>query len=262
MNRRIEDTQGLNGGDYPVIATRLDAAINWIRKNSCWPQPMGLACCAMEVESAARLGLLRAEVGDGEGAARTFLLVAGTVTDVLAPAVHAILATLPPDTLVVSFGACAGTGGPYWDAPTVTKGVDQLVPVAQYIPGCPPRPEALLHALITLQEQIDNQKLGRLRWYGKGDKPQMQDFPVPTFGAQGLEVDGKLVDPVGGLPSVSPYTSPEYGEQKSGQIEHPEITRHFPIMDPTVALEHALKARGISPEIAANDLKRDEVSNA
>lgn len=111
---------------------------------------VGLACCAMEVESAARLGLLRAEVGDGEGAARTFLLVAGTVTDVLAPAVHAILATLPPDTLVVSFGACAGTGGPYWDAPTVTKGVDQLVPVAQYIPGCPPRPDALIAGLLSL----------------------------------------------------------------------------------------------------------------
>ena len=111
---------------------------------------VGLACCAMEVESAVRLGLLRADGGDADGSARTVLLVAGTVTDALAPAVHAILATLPPDTHVVSFGACAGTGGPYWDAPTVTKGVDQLVPVAQYIPGCPPRPDALVAGLLAL----------------------------------------------------------------------------------------------------------------
>ena len=111
---------------------------------------VGLACCAMEVESAVRLGLLRTDAGDAKSAGRTILLVAGTVTDALAPAVNAILATLPPDTLVVSFGACAGTGGPYWDAPTVTKGIDQLAPVAQYIPGCPPRPDALVAGLLAL----------------------------------------------------------------------------------------------------------------
>ena len=120
----------------------------------------------------------------------------------------------------------------------------------------------MLHALITLQEQIDGQKLGRLRWYGKGDKPQTTDFPVPTFGAQGLEVDGALVDPVGGLPLVSAYTTPGQGEVKSGDIEHPELVRHFPIMDPSVKLEHARKAQGMAPEIAADDLKRDEVGNA
>jgi NADH-quinone oxidoreductase subunit B len=67
---------------------------------------------------------------------------------------------------------------------------------------------------------------------------------------------------VGGLPLLSPYTSPEQGEQKSGQIEHPQIARQFPIMDPAVELDHALKARGVAPEIAADDLKRDEVSDA
>lgn len=111
---------------------------------------LGLACCAMEVESAVRLGLLVAEDDGAPAPERSVLLVAGTVTDALVPAVRAVRAGLPDDALVVSFGACAGTGGPYWDAPTVTKGVDQLLPVAEYVPGCPPRPDALVAGLLRL----------------------------------------------------------------------------------------------------------------
>jgi NADH-quinone oxidoreductase subunit B len=111
---------------------------------------------------------------------------------------------------------------------------------------------------MTLQDQIDNQTIRTVRWYGQGERPQTDDFPVPEFGAQGLEIEGQLVDPVGGLPLVSPYTAPSQGEHKSGRIEHPEVERHFPIMDPTVELENALKAKGISEEIAVNDLKRKE----
>ena len=109
---------------------------------------------------------------------------------------------------------------------------------------------------MTLQRQIDEQKLGRVRWYGKGERAQTTDFPVPTFGAQGLEIVGQLVDPVGGLPLLSPYTSPSMGEHKSGVIEHPEQERAFPIMDLSVELESPIQAHGISPELAANDLKR------
>ena len=111
---------------------------------------LGLACCAMEVESAVRMGLLVEDDRAPAPGDHTILLVAGTVTDALAPAVQALLAELPEDTQVVSFGACAGTGGPYWDAPTVTKGVDQLTPVALYVPGCPPRPDALSAGLAAL----------------------------------------------------------------------------------------------------------------
>lgn len=113
---------------------------------------LGLACCAMEVESAVRLGLLVAEADadDAPAPERSVLLVAGTVTEALIPAVLAVRASLPPDALVVSFGACAGTGGPYWDAPTVAPGVDQLLPVAEYVPGCPPRPDALVAGLLRL----------------------------------------------------------------------------------------------------------------
>lgn len=114
---------------------------------------LGLACCAMEVESAIRLGLL---VPDEEAAApseRTVVLVSGTVTGPLAPAVvsaveAAVAEASPAPVAVVAFGVCASTGGPYWDAPTVVPGADRLVAVSAYVPGCPPRPEALIEALL------------------------------------------------------------------------------------------------------------------
>ena len=112
---------------------------------------VGLACCSLEVDVAIRSGLLVAEDADGGVAAETtILLVSGTVTDVLAPAVLRMHDELPPPVVVVAFGACASTGGPYWDAPTVTKGIDQLLPVATYVPGCPPRPDALVAGLLWL----------------------------------------------------------------------------------------------------------------
>lgn len=112
----------------------------------------GLACCAMEVEAAVRRGLLDADESPVVAADRVVLVVAGTVTEALGPAVGRLLADLPPGTRVLSFGACATTGGPYWDAPTVIKGVDQLVEVDRYVPGCPPRPADLVAALLALVE--------------------------------------------------------------------------------------------------------------
>lgn len=112
---------------------------------------LGLACCAMEIESAIRLGLLVPVSAAETPGTRTVVLVSGTVTDPLGPAVVAAVAALPSPVSVVAFGACASTGGPYWDAPTVVPGVDRLVPVAAYVPGCPPRPEALVDALLALE---------------------------------------------------------------------------------------------------------------
>jgi NADH-quinone oxidoreductase subunit B len=113
---------------------------------------LGLACCAVEfvaaslcTEALALLGARSAPLPEAN-----VLVVSGTLTDVTAPAVLAAYAQLPEPRWVVSFGACANTGGPYWDSYSVTKGVDQLLPVDVYVPGCPPRPEALLQALVML----------------------------------------------------------------------------------------------------------------
>jgi NADH-quinone oxidoreductase subunit B len=112
----------------------------------------GLACCAVEVSAAiSRAGPSPAErVEPGE--VTDVLLVSGTVTDVLAPAVRALWQSLPGPAYVLSFGACSNSGGPYWDSYSVTNGVDQLIPVDVYVPGCPPRPEALLDGLRVLLE--------------------------------------------------------------------------------------------------------------
>jgi NADH-quinone oxidoreductase subunit B len=117
---------------------------------------LGLACCAVEFvaatvdpEIATALGAQATELADAN-----VLVVSGTVTDVAAPAVVAAYERLAEPRYVISFGACSNTGGPYWDSYSVTKGIDQLLPVDVYVPGCPPRPETLLQALRLLQERV------------------------------------------------------------------------------------------------------------
>ncbi|HKA95341.1 MAG TPA: NADH-quinone oxidoreductase subunit NuoB [Streptosporangiaceae bacterium] len=109
----------------------------------------GLACCGVEVAAALRRAGALAAAGDVEeqGAPLNIFVVAGTVTDKLAPFVLKAFQDTPAPRRVLSFGACSNSGGPYWDSYCVTKGVDQLIPVDVYVPGCPPRPEALLEGL-------------------------------------------------------------------------------------------------------------------
>jgi NADH-quinone oxidoreductase subunit B len=250
-----------------VFMSTINRFYNWGRRSSVWPMAFGLACCAIEMMAfgLARYDVARfgAELFRASPRQADLMIVAGTVTKKMAPQVVRLYNQMAEPRYVISMGACATSGGPFRDGYNVLRGIDLFIPVDVYIPGCPPRPEALLHALITLQQQIDRQDLRQVRWYGSGKRAQTTDFPVPTFGARGLEIAGRLVDPAGGLPLVSPYSSPEQGEQKTGTIEHPEVLRTFPIMDDAVELEHILKASGVAPEIAANDHKRpQEVQDA
>jgi NADH:ubiquinone oxidoreductase subunit B-like Fe-S oxidoreductase len=114
---------------------------------------LGLACCSLEIDAAVQRGLLLPDT-DPDGILAppdlTVLLLAGTITEALGPAVVRAYEELAGPVSVLAYGACASTAGPYWDAPTVVKGADLLVPVSCYVPGCPPRPEALVEALLAL----------------------------------------------------------------------------------------------------------------
>ncbi len=143
-----------------VIVTRLDAALNWFRKYSLWPMPMGLACCAIELMAtgASRFDISRfgAEVMRFSPRQSDVMIVAGTVTYKMALAVKRIYDQMAEPKWVIAMGACASTGGMYRSY-AVLQGVDNIVPVDVYVAGCPPRPEALLDALIRLQDKVQHE---------------------------------------------------------------------------------------------------------
>jgi NADH-quinone oxidoreductase subunit B len=140
-----------------VIVSTADAVINWIRSNSMWPMPMGLACCAIELMAAgaSRFDIARfgAEVMRFSPKQADVMIVAGTVTYKMAAAVRRIYDQMADPKWVIAMGACASTGGMYRSY-AVLQGVDRILPVDVYVSGCPPRPEALLDALIKLQEKV------------------------------------------------------------------------------------------------------------
>ena len=142
----------------------LRVVLNWGRRYSLWVFNFGLACCAIEFIATSmarhdfiRLGVIPFAPGPRQA---DLMIVSGTVTDKMAPAVKRLYEQMPEPKYVISFGACSNSGGPYWDSYCVTKGVDQIIPVDVYVPGCPPRPEALLQGILKLQEKIAAEDLG------------------------------------------------------------------------------------------------------
>jgi NADH-quinone oxidoreductase subunit B len=178
-------------GKQSIFVTTIEELYNWGRRSSVWPMQFGLACCAIEMiaTTMARYDLARfgAEVFRPSPRQADLMIVSGTVTKKMAPQVVRLYNQMAEPRYVIAMGACAISGGPFKQGYNVLKGIDRYIPVDVHIPGCPPRPEALIQAFMTLQKKIDGQPLtgeDRPRFL---DADAQGEFPVPEQGEHDLE---------------------------------------------------------------------------
>jgi len=189
MNQNIRVQPWIEGRlEEGVITTTLEQAINWGRQSSIWPMTFGLACCAIEMMAAgaSRFDMDRFGAGAFRATPRQadLMIVAGTVTYKMASRVRRLYNMMPDPKFVIAMGACTVGGGPYFKwGYHVVKGVDLVVPVDVYVPGCPPRPEALLEGLMRIQDKIRGHRMGRKKGGNEGFLavgPKTEDeLPIP-----------------------------------------------------------------------------------
>ena len=181
---------GLEGVPHSVLTAPLEELVKWARVRSCMPATFGLACCAIEMIAAAtaRFDIARfgAEIFRPSPRQADLMIVSGTVTKKMAPQVIRLWNQMPEPKYCIAMGACAISGGPFKQGYNVLKGIDRFIPVDIYIPGCPPRPEALLNGLIQLQKQIKAEQLTgpNAARFTRPEEPS--EFPIPAYGAHDL----------------------------------------------------------------------------
>ncbi|HZP06706.1 MAG TPA: NADH-quinone oxidoreductase subunit B [Terracidiphilus sp.] len=178
-------------GKQGVFVTTIEELYNWGRRSSVWPMQFGLACCAIEMiaTTMARYDLARfgAEVFRPSPRQADLMIISGTVTKKMAPQVVRLYNQMAEPKYVIAMGACAISGGPFKQGYNVLKGIDRYIPVDVHIPGCPPRPEALIQAFMTLQKKIDEQSLTGADRPRHLDAEAQGEFPVPEPGEHDLE---------------------------------------------------------------------------
>jgi NADH-quinone oxidoreductase subunit B len=166
-----------------VLVTTLDKVYNWSRKSAMWPLLFGLACCAIEMiaTAASRYDLARfgMEVMRPSPRQSDLMIVSGTVTKKMVPAIVRIYNQMAEPRYVLSMGACATGGGPFKEGYNVVSGIDTYIPVDVYVPGCPPTPEALIYGLLKLHDKVERQSIAKVAWYQKGTS---EFVPVPVLG--------------------------------------------------------------------------------
>jgi NADH-quinone oxidoreductase subunit B len=187
----VDEKLKIELGKQGVFVTTIEELYNWGRRNSVWPMQFGLACCAIEMiaTTMARYDLARfgAEVFRPSPRQADLMIISGTVTKKMAPQVVRLYNQMAEPRYVIAMGACAISGGPFKQGYNVLKGIDRYIPVDVHIPGCPPRPEALIQAFMTLQKKIDRQHLTGEDRPRHLDAEARGEFPVPVQGEHDLE---------------------------------------------------------------------------